>query len=131
MAADMLGHLLPLRVTPADVGDQAAVGRLAADIQDATGDSVGLAYADQGYTGEAAADAAAAEGITLHVVKLPEAKCGVVLLPRCWVVKRSFGWVIRRGLVKDYERYAAILAGLHATAKRLHVETYADLMRGA
>jgi transposase len=57
MAVDTLGHLLALHVTPADVGDRAAVGRLAADIQDATGDSVRLAYVDQGYTGEAAADA--------------------------------------------------------------------------
>ena len=71
MAVDTLGHLLALHVTPADVGDRAAVGRLAADIQDATGDSVRLAYVDQGYTGEAAADAASAERITLHVVKLP------------------------------------------------------------
>jgi transposase len=65
---DTLGHLLALHVTPADVGDRAAVKRLAADIQDATGDSVKLAYVDQGYTGETAADAAATEGIALHVV---------------------------------------------------------------
>jgi transposase len=90
MAVDTLGHLLALHVTPADVGDRAAVGRLAADIQDATRDRVRLAYVDQGYTGEAAADAASAEGITLHVVKLPEAKRGFVLLPRRWVVERSF-----------------------------------------
>jgi transposase len=46
MAVDTLGHLLALHVTPADVGDRVAVGRLAADIQDATGDSVRLAYVD-------------------------------------------------------------------------------------
>src|SRR5215218_6654051 len=67
MAVDTLGHLLALHVTPANVGDRAAVGRLAADIQDATGDSVRLAFVDQGYTGEIAADAAATEGIALHV----------------------------------------------------------------
>jgi transposase len=61
MAVDTLGHLLALHVTPADVGDRQAVARLAADIQDATGDSVKLAYVDQGYTGEATADAAAAD----------------------------------------------------------------------
>ncbi len=44
MAVDTLGHLLVLHVTPADVGDRAAVGRLVADIQDATSDSVRLAY---------------------------------------------------------------------------------------
>ena len=69
---------------------RAAVGRLAADIQEVTGDSVRLAFVDQGYTGETAAGAAATEGIALHVVKLPEAKRGFVLLPRCWVVDRSF-----------------------------------------
>ena len=82
MAVDTLGHLLALQVTPADVGDRAAVKRLAADIQDATGDSVCLAYVDQGYTGEAATDAVSSEDITLHIVKLPEAKRGFVLLPR-------------------------------------------------
>jgi transposase len=79
MAVDTLGHLLALHVTPADVGDRQAVARLAADIQDATGDSVKLAYVDQGYTGEATAEAAAAEGIALHVVKLPEAKARICL----------------------------------------------------
>ena len=117
MAVDTLGHLLALHVTPADVGDRVAVKRLAADIQDATGDSVRLAYVDQGYTGEAAANAAAAEGMELHVVKLPEAKRGFVLLPRRWVVERPFAWATRcRRLVKDYERYASTLAGFHIIA---------------
>src|ERR1700692_1369889 len=55
MAVDHLGHLVTLQVTPADVGDREAVARLAADIQDATGDPVSLAFVDQGYTGEAVA----------------------------------------------------------------------------
>lgn len=79
LAVDTLGHLLALHVTPADVGDRTAVKRLAADIQDATGDTVALAYVDQGYTGETAAEAARSEGIALHVVRLPEAKRGFVL----------------------------------------------------
>ena len=70
MAVDTLGHLLALHVTRADTGDREAVARLAADIQDATGDTVTLAYVDQGYTGEATAAAAASEGIALEVVKL-------------------------------------------------------------
>jgi transposase len=46
---------------------------------------------DQGYTGdEAAAAAAERHGIRLEVVKLPTAKRGFVLLPRRWVVERSF-----------------------------------------
>ena len=96
MAVDTLGHLLALHVTPASADDRAEVGRLAEAIQDATGQSVTLAYVDQGYIGEKAAGAARAQGIALHVVKLPEAKRGFVLLPRRWVVERSFAWASSR-----------------------------------
>jgi transposase len=117
MAVDTLGHLLALHVTPASADDRAEVGRLAEAIQDATGENVTLAYVDQGYSGERAADAARAQGIALHVVRLPEAKRGFVLLPRRWVVERSFAWATRcRRLVKDYERYASTLAGFHVIA---------------
>ena len=116
LAVDTLGHLLALHVTPADVGDRQAVARLAADIQEATGDTVKLASVDQGYTGKKAAEAAAAEGITLEVVELPEAKRGFVLLPRRWVVERSFAWATHcPRLVKDYERYAEH-CGFHVVA---------------
>lgn len=117
MAVDTLGYLLALHVTSADAGDRQEVGRLAEAVQDVTGENVSLAYVDQGYTGEQAAKAARAQGIELHVVKLPEAKRGFVLLPRRWVVERSFGWMARfRRLAKDYEVYAATLAGLHVVA---------------
>ena len=133
LAVDTLGHLLALHVTPADVGDRTAVSRLCADIQDATGEQVQLAYVDQGYTGQAAADAAKAEGIALHVVKLPEAKRGFVLLPRRWVVERSFAWATRcRRLVKDYERYASTLAGFHVIAfVGYMLKQAAELIKGA
>ncbi len=50
-------------------------------------------------------------------MKLPEAKRGFVLLPRRWVVERSFAWATRfRRLVEDYERYASTLADLHIVA---------------
>lgn len=72
---------------------------------------------DQGYTGEEPAKAAQEEGITLEVVKLPAAKRGFVLLPRRWVVERSFGWMARfRRLAKDYERLATTLVGMHFVA---------------
>ena len=86
-------------------------------MQAVTGDHVDLAYVDQGYTGARAADAAARHGIALKVVKPPDVKRGFVLLPRRWVVERSFAWATRfRRLVKDYERYAETLAGLHVVA---------------
>jgi transposase len=106
-----------LHVTSASADDRAEVGRLAQAVQASTGQSVELAYVDQGYTGTRAADAAKAHGIELEVVKLPEAKRGFVLLPRRWVVERSFAWATRfRRLVKDYERYASTLADLHLVA---------------
>lgn len=116
MAVDTLGHLLALHVTPASAEDRGEVERLARTMQTVTGDNVDIAYVDQGYTGARAANAAA-HGITLEVIKLPEAKRGFVLLPRRWVVERSFAWATRfRRLVKDYERYAQTLAGLHVVA---------------
>lgn len=117
MAVDTLGHLLALHVTSASADDRAEVVRLAREVQASTGQSVDLAYVDQGYTGARAAGAARAHGIELEVVKLPEAKRGFVLLPRRWVVDRSFAWATRfRRLVKDYERYASTLADLHLIA---------------
>jgi transposase len=117
IAVDTLGHLLALRVTPANEQDRAQVGALAEAVQAATGGSVELAFVDQGYTGEPAAAAASAHGIKLEVVKLPDAKRGFVLLPRRWVVERSFGWAARfRRLARDYERLTETLAGLHYVA---------------
>ena len=117
VAVDTLGHLIALHVTPASVDDRTQVGRLAEAVQAATGDSVDLAYVDQGYSGDRPAAAAEKQGIKLEVVKLPEAKRGFVLLPRRWVVERSFAWATRfRRLVKDYEGYASTLAGFHLVA---------------
>lgn len=91
--------------------------RLTAAVQEATGASVELAYVDQGYTGDKPAQAAQAHGIALHVVCAPEAKRGFVLLPRRWVVERSFAWAARlRRLARDYERLPTTLAGLHFVA---------------
>lgn len=117
IAVDTLGHLLALRVTAADEQERAQVGALAEDVQSVTGETVMLAYVDQGYTGEAAAAAAAEHGIALEVVNLPEAKRGFVLLPRRWVVERTFAWTARfRRLPRDYERLPTTLAGLHFIA---------------
>jgi transposase len=81
-AVDTLGHLLALRVTPADEQDRAQVEELARSVQEATGESVELAYVDRGYAGEEAAEAAQTSGIRLEVVRHPGAKKGFVLLPR-------------------------------------------------
>lgn len=50
-------------------------------------------------------------------MRLPEAKRGFMLLPRRWVVERSFAWATRfRRLVKNYERCASTLADMHRIA---------------
>ena len=114
VAVDTLGHLLAVLVTPANEQERAQVGELARQVQAATQRSVKLAYVDQGYTGEKPAAAAHEQGIELEVVKLAEAKRGFVLLPRRWVVERSFAWLARfRRLSRDYERLPATLVGLH------------------
>jgi transposase len=111
-----LGHLLATMITPANEQERAQVAELAALVQEATGQTVELAYVDQGYTGDEPAAAAAAHGIQLEVVKLPGAegpKRGFVLLPRRWVVARSVVWLARfRRLARDYERLPETVAGL-------------------
>lgn len=117
LAVDTLGQLLAAIVTPANEQERAQVAELAKQVQAATGDSVAVAFVDQGYTGEQPAADAAEHGIRLEVVSLPIAKRGFVLLPRRWVVERSFAWMARfRRLARDYERLAETLAGLHFLA---------------
>lgn len=114
MAVDTLGLLLAVHITPANEQERAQVAELARHVQHVTGQTVKLAFADQGYTGDTAAQAARKEGIELQVIKLAEAKKGFVLLPRRWGGERSFGWLNRfRRLVRDYERLPETLAGLH------------------
>lgn len=89
-AVDTLGHLLALKVTSAAEQDRAQVGEVVVAAQASTVATLERIYVDQGYTGSAAADAAKAHGVELTVVKLPEAKRGFVLLPKRWIVERSF-----------------------------------------
>lgn len=117
MVVDTLGELLAIRVTPANAQDRAQVADLVSRVQELTGEQVEVAFVDQGYTGEQPARAAAAVGVRLEVVKLPDLKRGFVLLPRRWVVERSFGWMARfRRLARDYERLPGTVAGLHFVA---------------
>ena len=106
-AVDTLGHLLALRVSPADEDDREEVRKLSEEIQQATGENVELAYVDQGYTGERASGFAAEHGIRLEVVKHEEAKRGFVLLPRRWVVE-----IVRTQMTKTY-MLAARVGGDH------------------
>jgi transposase len=117
MAVDILGYLLAAHVTAASEQDRSQVSLLAEKVQEVTGDSVVIAFVDQGYTGAQAAQDADAHHMHLEVVKLPEAKQGFVLLPKRWVVERSNAWAARfRRLARDYEQLAETLKGLHFVA---------------
>jgi transposase len=85
LAVDTLGHLLALHVTPANEQERDQVAVLAEAVQEVTGESVELAYVDQGYTGDDPDADAASYGIHLEVVSLPEAKRGLRFSPwrRC------------------------------------------------
>jgi transposase len=130
IAVDTLGHLLALYVTPANEQDRAQVEELAHQVQEVTDQSVEVAFVDQGYTGDEPAQAAQAEGMRLEVIKLPEAKKGFILLPRRWVVERSFAWAARfRRLARDYERLPETLAGLTYLAfAMLMLKNFVNLM---
>ena len=116
-AVDTLGDLLAVLVIPANEQERAQVGELARAVQAVTGQHVDLAFVDQGYTGEEPAQAAAEQGIRLEVVKHSAVKRGFILLPRRWVVERSFAWTARfRRLARDYERLPQTVAALHFIA---------------
>ncbi len=113
LAVDTLGHLLAAHVSAANENERVHVDQLLTDVQALTGESVEVACVDQGYNGAATEAVAPGHGIALQVVSLPEAKKGFVLLPRRWVVERSFAWTARcRRLARDYERLSTTLAGL-------------------
>jgi transposase len=107
VAVDTLGNLLALKVTAANEQEREQVAELAAKVRDVTGGTIEIGFVDQGYSGENAAEQASAHDIRLEVVKHTEAKRDFVLLPRRWVVERTFGWLGRfRRLTSDYERLA-------------------------
>jgi len=117
IAVDTLGLLLAAHVTPANEQERAQVKELAESVQEVTQNSVEVAFVDQGYTGDDPKNDAQKAGIELIVVKLPEAKKGFVLLPRRWVVERSFAWTSRfRRLARDFERTPATFRSLHFLA---------------
>lgn len=117
LAVDTLGHVVAILTTPANEQDRAQVKDLCLEVQEATGVHVEVAFADQGYTGEQTALEATEAGVELIVVKRPEASKGFILLPKRWVVERSFAWFSRfRRLGRDLERLPTTLVGFHFLA---------------
>ncbi|MFD0509718.1 IS5 family transposase [Streptomyces aureus] len=107
IVTDCLGLLLVVTVTAANIGDRdAAVGlltrlrRLHRDIC--------LVWADGGYTGGLVDWCRHKLALTLEVVKRTDDMAGFVVLPRRWVVERTFAWLMHsRRLARDYETLPA------------------------
>lgn len=117
LAVDTLGHVLAVLTSPANEQDRAQVFDLCLEVQEVTGAQVEVAFVDQGYTGVQTALDATEAGVELIVVKRPEATKGFILLPKRWVVERSFAWLARfRRLTRDLERLPSTLVGFHFLA---------------
>jgi putative transposase len=104
LLVDTIGMVLMLWVSTADVQDRDSVKAM---FPKAAEDFpfLKLVWVDGGYQGPIAAKAGADSGIKLEVVKRTDNLKGFKLLPRRWVVERTFGWLNReRRLSKDYER---------------------------
>jgi putative transposase len=71
-----------------------------------------LVWADAGYNAHQVKDVVArSSGLRLEIVKRTDDIKGFVVLPRRWVVERTFSWLGRnRRLAKDYENLANTLA---------------------
>jgi putative transposase len=101
---DVLGILLAVLITPADVQDRdggAALMRMAAVMYP----TIRLAWVDSAYNGDVIAKASKDTGIAIEMKTKPEGEPGFVPIKKRWVVERTFGWMNRyRRLSKDYER---------------------------
>lgn len=111
---DTLGHVITLLVTPANEQDRDQLYDLCREVQRQTGDRVDVMLVDQGYSGEQASIDAALNDVELVVVRRPAGASGFVLLPKRWIVERTFAWTARfRRLARDLERLQGTLLGFH------------------
>ena len=113
-AVDTLGNVITLLVTPANEQDRAQVYDLCAQAREVTGGAVNVVLADAGYTGEQAQTDASLNDVELVVIKRPTGAQGFILLPKRWIVERTFAWTARfRRLARDLERLESSVLGFH------------------
>jgi putative transposase len=127
---DTQGWLWGLVVPPANVQDKVGARRLAAQVAPAAPRLTHL-WADGGFGGEALVEDLATYGWTLEVVQPAAATRGFAVLPKRWIVERTFGWCVQqRRLRLDYEERLEVsstfvyLAMIGLMARRLvHAST--------
>lgn len=104
LICDTIGLLLQIRVLPAHVTDREAATDMLPALRERF-PTVTKLWADGGYTGVLVTWALAVLKLVVTVVKRCDDSRGFRVLPRRWVVERSFGWLLRsRRLARDYER---------------------------
>jgi transposase len=106
-AVDTLGLMLGVAVTPASVQDRDQIAPLLKEVHRLF-PFLERAIADGGYQGAATAAAVRrAARLPLEIVKRSDTAKGFVVLPKRWIVERTFGWLGRcRRLAKDFENLA-------------------------
>ncbi len=104
IVVDTAGHLVGLEVHAADIQDRDGATNLLASIRFLY-PWLRHIFADGGYAGEKLREALAGKGEwTIEIVKRSDLAKGFVVLPRRWVVERTFAWLGRcRRLAKDFE----------------------------
>ena len=111
-----MGIILVAIITPASVQDRDGAVPV---LQEAHREYPTLErlWVDGAYHGRVIDQLRESTKLAIEVVKRSDDVRGFVVLPKRWVVERSFGWAGRfRRLARDYEQLAETLAGLHFVA---------------
>jgi transposase len=107
IAVDTGGLLLAVVVTAASTQDRDGARPLLWNLHRAF-PGVKLTWADGGYAGKLVTWASTALRMTLEIVKRPDDLHTFKVLPRRWVVERTFAWISKhRRCTRDYERLTA------------------------
>lgn len=123
IAVDTDGRLLMVNLTPADVADSTGAVPVLEALKDRWSGLKHL-FADGAYDRAVLLDKAAALDFVVEVVKRHEGQTGFEVLPRRWVVERTFGWLVRhRRLVRDYEQR------LDVSHAMIHIAAGSSLLR--
>jgi len=103
IAVDTDGRLLMVNLTPADISDSAGAQTILDGIRKRW-PWVKHLFADGAYDRLKLMEKAAFLDFVVEVVRRSDTQVGFKVLPRRWVVERTFGWMTRwRRLVRDYE----------------------------
>jgi transposase len=123
IAVDTDGRLLMVNLTPADVSDSAGAQTILGAIRTRWPWLKHL-FADAGYDRTKLMDKAAFLDFVVEIVRRSDKAMGFEVIPRRWVVERTFGWMIRwRRLVRDYEKRVDVSEAM------IHVAMGALLLR--